>query len=187
MAKPPTSIPPTTASDPLQVTLIIGSFTHSPLKVELFDLLLPASQPAPQHPEEASFHPLPAIHHTFRPDPKLPPKFISAVFAGLVVAPWLVLLGLVRPKIALSRIFSAEVHSLSFQWGAIRPAVPHLFSVNVLPFLATLGAFEGLLFWYWVDLKLGQVLLYGAILSIPTLIAGNQALSTMGKWRSGRK
>jgi len=166
MAKPPASLPPTTASDPLKVSLIVGSFVHSPLKVELFDLNLPASQPALQHPDEASFHPLPAIHHTFQPDPKLPPKFISAVFAGLVVAPWVVLLGL---------------------WGAIRPGVPHLFSLNILPFLLTLGAFEGLLFTYWVGLNLGQVLLYGAILSIPTLVAGNKALSTMGKWRSGRK
>ncbi|KAH8101107.1 Oligosaccharyltransferase subunit Ribophorin II-domain-containing protein [Cristinia sonorae] len=166
MAKPPASLPPTTSTDPLKVTLIIGSFTHDPFKVDLFDLFLPASQPAPQHPDEPSFHSLPEIHHTFRADPKLPPKFISAAFAGLVLAPWVVLLGL---------------------WGAIRPTVPHLFSPNILPFLATLSAFEGLLFWYWVDLKLGQVLLYGGILTVPTLVAGKQALSTMGKWRTGRK
>ncbi|TCD65741.1 hypothetical protein EIP91_002271 [Steccherinum ochraceum] len=166
MAKPPASLPPTTASDPLKVELIIGSFVHSPLKMDLFDLFLPASQPAPQHPDEPSFHVRSEIHHTFQPDPKLPPKFISAVFAALVLAPWVVLLGL---------------------WGFISPSVPHLLSPSILPFIATLGAFEGLLFWYWVDLKLGQVLLYGAILSIPTLIAGNQALSTMGKWRAGRK
>lgn len=96
MARPPASIPPTTASTPLKVELIIGSFIHSPLKVDLFDLLLPESQPAPQHPDEASFHPLPPIHHEFRPEQKLPPRIVSAVSALLVLSPWVVLVGLVR-------------------------------------------------------------------------------------------
>ena len=94
MAKPPMSLPPTTSS-PLHVSLIVGSFKYSPLKADLFDLALPASAPAPQHPDEATFHPLPEIHHTFRPDPKSPPQIISLVFAGAVLAPWVVLLGLV--------------------------------------------------------------------------------------------
>lgn len=96
MARPPTSLPPTTATDPLKVSLIIGSFEHAPLKQDLFDLILPASQPEPQHPDEASYHPLPTIEHTFRPDQKLPLRPISAVFAVLVLSPWVVLLGLVR-------------------------------------------------------------------------------------------
>lgn len=96
MAKPPLSLPPT-LKDPLKVTLIVGSHVHSPLKVELFDLYVPASHPPPQHPDEASFHPLPVIQHTFRPDQKLPPTTISAAFSALVLAPWVVLLGLVRP------------------------------------------------------------------------------------------
>lgn len=51
----------------------------------------------------------------------------------------------------------------------------------------TLGAFEGLLIWYWVDLKLGQVLLYGGILGIVTLFTGQQALSNIGERRISRK
>ena len=97
MAKPPVSLPPTTSS-PLRVSLIVGSFKYSPLKADLFDLALPASAPAPQHPDEATFHPLPEISHTFRPEQKVPPKFISAVFSGLALAPWLVLLGLVSTR-----------------------------------------------------------------------------------------
>ena len=93
--KPPTSIPPTT-SDPLQVSLILGSYTYEPVVIDLFDLTLPPSHPAPQHPEEESYHPRPEIFHTFRPDPKSPNKIISAVFSGLVLAPWVVLIGLVR-------------------------------------------------------------------------------------------
>lgn len=46
-----------------------------------------------------------------------------------------------------------------------------------MPFLALLAAFEGLLFWYWVDLRLGQVLMYGAGLAVLTTAAGKKALS----------
>jgi hypothetical protein len=95
MAKPPLYLPPT-ADTPLQVSLLIGSPSHSPLAVSLFDLKIPPSHPAPVHPDEASFSPLPEIHHTFQPDQKLPPRPISAIFSLVVLTPWLVLLGLVR-------------------------------------------------------------------------------------------
>jgi len=165
MAKPPLSIPPTTTS-PLEVTLIIGSPKHSPLKIDLFDLVLPESHPPTEHPDEASFHPLPMIEHTFRAPNKLPPRPISAVFAGLTLAPWVVLLSL---------------------WSQVFPGAPYLFSPSVLPFTLSLGAFEVLLVWYWVDLKLGQVLLYGGILSVATLFTGKTALASIGAHRVGRK
>ncbi|KAF8190448.1 oligosaccharyl transferase delta subunit [Pholiota molesta] len=165
-SKPPLSLPPTPNSDPLKVSLIIGSSQHDPLSIELFDLVLPRSQPAPQHPLEATYHPLPEIQHTFRPENKLPPRFISAVSAAVVLAPWAILLGL---------------------WSQVAPRPAHLLSPSILLFILSLGAFEGLLFWYWVDLKLGDVLLYGAILTIPTVFAGKQALSSIGSKRLGRK
>ena len=95
LSKPPLSLPPTPKGDPLRVTLLIGSSLHDPLSVELFDLILPPSLPAPEHPDAASYHPLPEIKHTFRQDNKLPPRFISAVSAALVVTPWVILLSLV--------------------------------------------------------------------------------------------
>ncbi|KAJ7102123.1 oligosaccharyl transferase delta subunit [Mycena belliarum] len=165
MSKLPPSIPPTTTS-PLEVTLIIGSHKYSPLKLELFDLTLPQSHSAPEHPDESSFHPLPMIEHTFRAPNKLPPRPISALFAGLTLAPWVVLLAL---------------------WSQVFTGVPYLFSPSILPFITTLGAFEALLFWYWVDLKLGQVLLYGGILSVATLFTGKTALASIGARRVGRK
>ncbi|KAJ7275232.1 oligosaccharyl transferase delta subunit [Mycena haematopus] len=165
MAKPPPSIPPTTSS-PLQVTLIIGSASHSPLKIELFDLTLPESQPAPEHPDEATFHLLPEIVHTFRAPQKVPPRAISALFAGVAIAPWAVLLALAS-------------------WSQVFTGVPHLFSLSILPFIASLGAFEVLLVWYWVDLKLGDVLLYGGILGVATLFSGNAALASIGARRVG--
>jgi len=164
MARPPTSLPPTSPDSTLKVSLIVGSFVHKPLTVDLFDLIVPASQPVAPHPEEVHYHPRPAIEHTFRPEQKTPPAFISAVFSLLVLSPWVVLLGL---------------------WWQLSPRIPHLFSPKIIPFTATLGAFEVLLFWYWVDLKLGQVLLYGAGLGIVAVFAGKTALVQVGKQRKG--
>ncbi|PPQ89230.1 hypothetical protein CVT25_001309 [Psilocybe cyanescens] len=166
LSKPPLSLPPTPNGDPLKVTLLIGSSLYDPLSVELFDLVLPRSQAAPEHPLESTFHPLPEIKHTFRAENKLPPKFISAVAAGVVLAPWAVLLGL---------------------WSQVAPKPSRLFSPSILPFILSLGAFEALLFRYWVGLQIGQVLLYGAILTVPTVFAGKQALSSIGNRRLGRK
>ncbi|KAF8884890.1 oligosaccharyl transferase delta subunit [Gymnopilus junonius] len=166
LSKPPLSLPPTPDRDPLKVTLFIGSSVYDPLSVELFDLILPASQPAPAHPQELTFHPLPEIKHTFRPENKQPPRLISAVSVGIVFAPWVVLLGL---------------------WSQVAPRPSHLFSPSILPFILSLGAFETLLFRYWIGLKLGQVLLYGAILAIPTIFTGKQALSSIANHRLGRK
>ena len=85
--------------------------------------------------------------------------------------------------------FLLPIHGLlipALQWAHIRPQVPHLFSPSILPFIGTLGAFEALLVWYWVDLRLGQVLLYGAILSIPTALTGKRALAAVGDLRLGK-
>ena len=95
MARPPSSLPPTSPDSTLKVSLIIGSFVHKPLAVDLFDLVVPASQPLVPHPEEVHYHPQPNIEHRFRPEQKIPPTFISAVFSVLVLAPWIVLVGLV--------------------------------------------------------------------------------------------
>ncbi|THH04652.1 hypothetical protein EW145_g5366 [Phellinidium pouzarii] len=152
MARPPVSIPPTSTA-PLSVSLILGSFVYDPLQVHLFDLALPESATPPQHPDESTFYPLPEIQHTFRPDPKSPPQFISAVFAAVVLSPWLALFPM------------------------------------ILPFVTLLAAFEGLLLWYWVALRIGQVLAYGAVLGSLTTFAGNRALKALAKWRieGGRK
>ncbi|KAJ6627117.1 oligosaccharyl transferase delta subunit [Mycena sp. CBHHK59/15] len=165
MVKPPSSLPPT-GTAPLEVTLIVGSPKHAALKIELFDLIVPASHPPTTHPDEASFHPLPVIEHTFRAEQKVPPKPVSALFAALVFSPWVVLFTL---------------------WSQISPRVPYLFSPRIFPFTLTLGAFEGLLLWYWIELNLGQVLLYGGILGVLTLFTGKTALATIGDRRVGRK
>lgn len=61
--------------------------------------------------------------------------------------------------------------------------LPLLFSPPILGFITLLGAFEGLLLYYWVALRIGQVLAYGAALSVVTAFAGNRALNTIATWR----
>lgn len=102
MARPPSSFPPTSPDSTLKVSLIIGSFVHKSLTVDLFDLTVPASQPVVPHPEEVYYRPQPMIEHTFRPEQRTPPAFISAVFSLLVLSPWVVLLGLVSPLSCLN-------------------------------------------------------------------------------------
>ncbi|GBE84013.1 Uncharacterized protein SCP_0510720 [Sparassis crispa] len=164
MARPPASLPPTAAA-PLNVTLLLGSFTHTPAKYDLFSLTVPPSLPLHVHPDEASFHPRPPIAHTFREPQKRPPPLVSALFTYFTVAPWLLLTTL---------------------WTQISPRLPHLLSPYTLPFMGCLGAFEVLLFWYWVDLRLGQVLLYSAGLGAVTVLAGQQALSRSAAWRANK-
>ena len=185
MARPPASLPPT-STNPLKVSLILGSFVHSPAEYDLFELYVPASQPPPTHPDEAAFAPRPEITHTFRPEQRIPAKAVSAFFGAFVFWPWLVLLGLVRPRpVQVPPQFADGASHV--QWYEIGPRVPHLLSPHILPFIVSLAAFEGLLFWYWVDLRLGQVLLYGGILAIPTALAGKQALAKTSEWRLARK
>jgi hypothetical protein len=70
------------------------------------------------------------------------------------------------------------------QWGAVRPGAPHLFSPSVLSFVLSLALIEGLLFWYWIELRLGQILLYGSGAATLTLLTGKQALAGIAKRRT---
>ena len=119
MSKPPSSLPPTPNGGPLQVSLILGSFKYTSASYKLFELYLPKTLPAPAHPEEHLYKYRPPIHHTFREAPRLPPKVISLVFAGAVLAPWVVLLGLV------SSLRSCLVNVSNSQTSAVsHPTLP---------------------------------------------------------------
>jgi len=111
MAKPPPIFPPTVQGIPLQVTLYLGKPEFTPVALDLFDLYVPPSLPPSVHPDEATFHPLPEIKHTYAPDHRSPHKFVSGVFSGLVLAPWALLLGLVRILSLPTTSFSDDVYS----------------------------------------------------------------------------
>ncbi len=79
MAKPPSSLPPT-SSAPFSVTLLLGTSGHPSASLELFELHVLASRAPSVHPV------LPEIQHIFRADPKLPPRAVSAFAAGAALA-----------------------------------------------------------------------------------------------------
>lgn len=112
MSKTPVWLPPTTDS-PLEVSLIIGTFKYDPMQQLLFHLTLPRSQPPHTHPDEVHYHMQPEIHHTFRPENKIPMSSISAFFALATLSPWILLLGLVSYRVPLCALdlpcFSSNV------------------------------------------------------------------------------
>ena len=78
-----------TSTQPLQASLIIGSFGTSAGSVTpVFDFVVQQdpNAPAPKYEAPARYGKLAEIHHIFRADPKNPPKFVSAVFTLAVVA-----------------------------------------------------------------------------------------------------
>ena len=119
MAKPPVSLPPTSASRPLRFTLFLGSFTYSPASIPLFDVYLPeASPPA----VDTSFAPQPEIQHTFRAPQKVPNAVFPLVFSAVALAPWALLAVLVReksliplsfPRLHLSHLALSSYHPLA--------------------------------------------------------------------------
>ncbi|QRV90865.1 major facilitator superfamily transporter [Ceratobasidium sp. AG-Ba] len=112
LSRPPVSLPPTTDA-PLSVSVILGSFTHSPATVPLFNLKLPASAPVTPHPLAKHYAPQPLIAHKFNPEPSQPPQAISAVFTIAAVAPWVVLLGLLSQ---ISTPLNTSSAALSYVW-----------------------------------------------------------------------
>jgi hypothetical protein len=134
MAKPPATLPPTSIA-PLKVTLLLGSGSYHPEKLELFNLYIPASHPAPVHPDEADFHVLPELKHTFNAPPNLPPRAVSALFAGLVlVVPWAALLGLVsvHARLLLLSSYAFPIFSVVYRRSA-----------STSPLLAEYPSFHG--------------------------------------------
>jgi oligosaccharyltransferase complex subunit delta (ribophorin II) len=79
--------------------------------------------------------------------------------------------------------FESRILTTFSQWAQVSPRLTHAFSPAVLPFILSLGAYEILIFCYWVNLNLGQVLLYGGILAVITLFTGKHALRSIAKRR----
>ncbi|KAJ3089162.1 proteasome regulatory particle base subunit [Quaeritorhiza haematococci] len=110
--------------------------------------------------EDPTYSKMPEIHHVFRDAEKMPPSWLSLIFSGLVLAPWLLLLGL---------------------WASNGANISNLFASSSLlvfgsAFSACLVAVIGLFYLYWTRLNLFQLLGYGSVLSVVTSIIGRQAL-----------
>ncbi|KAI4125596.1 MAG: hypothetical protein LQ341_006963, partial [Variospora aurantia] len=78
-----------TGSKILSASLVIASFgTSTPYRSPAFDLKieLDPSAPPPSVEKPLRYGRLPEIHHTFKADPKSPPKIISLIFTAAVLA-----------------------------------------------------------------------------------------------------
>eukprot|EP01135_Chromosphaera_perkinsii_P001590 Nk52_evm60s207 gene=Nk52_evmTU60s207 len=96
----------------------------------------------------------PEIHHQFREPEKRTPTFVSLVFCGLVLSPWLILFAL---------------------WGKIGISVS-IAGPSVLAFHGLLVAICGLLVKYFINMTMFETLSYLIPLSAATFLVGNSAL-----------
>ncbi|KAJ3195748.1 proteasome regulatory particle base subunit [Irineochytrium annulatum] len=107
-----------------------------------------------------SYHTLPPISHVFRQAEKTPNFVISYTFVGVVLAPWLFLLGTWSTIGFNTYYLNATAMSLIF--GAA--------------FLSSLAVSLGLFFVYWWKLNLFEFLGCGALLWFITAVLGRQSL-----------
>ncbi|KAI9879489.1 MAG: hypothetical protein M1830_008365 [Pleopsidium flavum] len=160
-----------TSSKPLYATLIIASFGSSqPYSNHIFDVnvKLDPNVPyaAPENP--LRYGKLPEIHHTFKADPKSPPKVISLVFAGAVIAALPILLG---TWLSLG----ANLNHLS---RAIQNA-----PVSHIMFYGSILVLEGIFFMYYTTWNLFQTLPAAAGVGAITFLSGSRALSEVQERR----
>ncbi|KAK6347315.1 hypothetical protein TWF696_007386 [Orbilia brochopaga] len=148
----------------LTLTIAIASFGQSsPLSVEIatiapvLDAAAKKALPAPP----LKYGKLPEIHHIFRGEPRSPPKIISLVFLGGVLA-------------CLPALFVA--------WFTLSANLSHLpKSLAASPiahplFFASLVALEGVFFAYYTSINIFQTLAAAAIIAPVALISGSRAL-----------
>lgn len=77
-----------TSSGPLSASLVIASFGSSqPYYSHAFDisLQLDATSPTASQDKPLRYGKLPEIHHTFKSEPKSPPKIITLIFTAAVI------------------------------------------------------------------------------------------------------
>ncbi|KAM0787695.1 hypothetical protein ACM66B_003756 [Microbotryomycetes sp. NB124-2] len=150
---------------PISLTLLVASPDEpDAIKVALGAVTIPSSLALP-HPYPATdklpkgweaerYGKMPEIQHTFRPQEKRVSSVIALGGTLVVLGPWLVFLTIL-PQLELNT---------------------NLLTTNVLAFLLTFCAFEGLIFLYWTSLNLLPTLPYFGLLGLVTAFTGRRAL-----------
>lgn len=121
------------STGPLDASLVVASFGSSkPYNGKAFDLTieLDSGSPSPTSEKPLRYGKLPEINHTFKSDPKSPPKIITLVFAAAVIAALPILLGAVsttfaRPIISANELLCsgyhlAQISTISLKLSAAR-------------------------------------------------------------------
>ncbi|KAL9007522.1 MAG: hypothetical protein Q9173_007231 [Seirophora scorigena] len=148
----------------LSASLIIASFGSStPYRSPAFDLKieLDPSAPPPLVEKPLRYGKLPEIHHTFKADPKSPPKIITVIFTAAVLA---------------------ALPSLFFGWLSLGANLNHTskaFGSSPLShgaFFCSILAMEGIFFMYYTSWNLFQTLPAAAIVGLVAFLSGSRAL-----------
>ncbi|CAO1596327.1 hypothetical protein XANCAGTX0491_000178 [Xanthoria calcicola] len=148
----------------LSASLVIASFGSSkPYRSHAFDLKihLDPSAPPSSIDKPLRYGKLPEIHHIFKSDPKSPPKIITIVFAGAVVAalPTLLIVWL---------SLGANINHTSKAFGS-SPLSHAAFFLSIL-------AMEGIFFMYYTSWNLFQTLPGAAVVGLISFLSGSRAL-----------
>ncbi|KAI9481880.1 proteasome regulatory particle base subunit [Coemansia sp. RSA 989] len=140
------------------VALVLGSFAEGGLFYELGNVHMVAGNKAKLKEPKATYGPKPEIQHRFAEPQKMPNILFSLLFTGLAVAPLVALLGV---------------------WGRLGVNLQklQLEPVGSVAFMGLVAAYMALAVAYWVGLKLFPTLGCALVLSLPTYLTGQYALS----------
>ncbi|KAF2203150.1 hypothetical protein GQ43DRAFT_390672 [Delitschia confertaspora ATCC 74209] len=160
-----------TASKPIPASIVIGSFGSSqPYKNQVFELTIARDPNVPlAAPEKAErYAAAEEIHHIFKADPKSPPKIITLVFSGAVVAALPILLG-------VWATLGANANHLGKALG--KAPMSHAL------FFGSIAAMEGIFFMYYTSWNLFQTLPAAALVGVVAFLSGSRALSEVQQRR----
>ena len=156
---------------PLKASLVIASFgTSKPYKNHAFDLaiVLDPSAPPPSIEKPLRYGALPEIHHIFRDDPRSPPKIVTLIFLGAVLA---------------------CVPGIFIFWGMLGANLDHLGkAMQAAPishalFFGSVVAMEGVFFMYYTSWNLFQTLPVAGAVAAVAFVSGTKALKEVQQRR----
>ncbi|RPA82008.1 hypothetical protein BJ508DRAFT_103331 [Ascobolus immersus RN42] len=183
---PTSKIPPVLlqATEPLELTLMLGSPGQEtyPSTIQIGTLKPTLEKPATYTPP-VRYRAKDEIHHIFNADPKSPPKILTLVFLGAVLASLVGLVGAVSlpSRSTLSLSFPKIITDI-LQWallGANLAALPSSLKaapVSNLLFLASIAAMEGTFAMYYLSWNLFRTLAVASGIAVVAVLSGRGAL-----------
>lgn len=171
---------------PLKASVVIGSFGEArAINTPVFDIQLQTdpNAPVPKYDAPLRYGKKPEISHTFRPDPKSPPKVISLFFALAVAATVPALFISVSGSLYKCRVLLLVLTLSSLgQWLLLGANVNHLTKalgaapLSHVTFFGSIVAMEGVFFMYYTNWNLFQVLPVAGAVGVVTVLSGTKAL-----------
>ncbi|KAJ2851377.1 proteasome regulatory particle base subunit [Coemansia brasiliensis] len=140
------------------VALVLGSFTEGGLFYKLGNVHMVASNKTKLKEPKVTYGSKPEIQHRFAEPQKMPNILFSLLFTGLTVVPFVALLA---------------------AWGRLGVNLKklQLEPMGSVAFMGLVAAYMALAVAYWVGLKLFPTLGCALVLSLPTYLTGQYALS----------